>query len=90
VKKNVIFLFLVLFVALIAETSFIINKSWLIKQITPVTKATPKPLLIYTFQNLKKTEFPKNPITFGSVISENKDFISQMFYFSVPKNSRKQ
>jgi len=85
VKKNVVFLFLVLFLVIIAGTSFIINRFWLTKQMTPVTKVTPKPLLAYTFQNLKKTAFPKNPITFGSVVSENNDYISQMFYFSVPK-----
>lgn len=84
-KKNVSFLFLVLFIAITAETSFIVNRFLLTKQTSPVTKVTPKPLLAYTFENLKKTEFPKNQITFGSAVSENTDFISQMFYFSVPK-----
>jgi dipeptidyl aminopeptidase/acylaminoacyl peptidase len=84
VKKTSL-LFLVLCIAIIAETSFIISRFSLLKQIAPVTKVTPKPLLAYTFQNLRKTEFPKNPITFGLVVSENNDFISQVFYFSVPK-----
>lgn len=83
-KKSVTFLFLILFIVIIAESTFIINR-FLSTQPSPVVKITPKPLLAYTFDNLRKTEFPKNQITVGEVISENNDFTSQMFYFSVPK-----
>ena len=83
-KKSVTFLFLILFIVIIAESTFIINR-FLSTQPSPVVKITPKPLLAYTFDNLRKTEFPKNQITIGEVISENNDFTSQMFYFSVPK-----
>ena len=82
-KKNASRLFLVLFITVIIETLFIIQ-FLLIKQKSYVLTAS-KPFLAYTFQNLKKTQFPKNQITFGSVVSENNDFISQIFYFSVPK-----
>lgn len=84
-KKTVSFLFLVLFIIITIESSFIINHLLLIKQTTPITRITPKPLLAYTFQNLKKTEFPKSTITLSSVINENNDYISQIFYFFVPK-----
>jgi len=70
---------LVLFLIVVIETIYII------KHITSVEKVAPKPLLAYTFANLKKTEFPKNRITFGEIIDKNNDFVSQVFYFSVPK-----
>ena len=46
---------------------------------------TPRPLLVYTFENLKKTTFPATQITLGPVTSETQDSFSQIFYFSVPK-----
>jgi dipeptidyl aminopeptidase/acylaminoacyl peptidase len=76
-KSGVIFL--VLFSIIFIETIYIV------KHITPVEKVAPKPLLTYAFANLKKTEFPKNRITFGKIIDKNDDLVSQMFYFSVPK-----
>lgn len=45
----------------------------------------PKPLLTYSFENLKKAEFPANPITLGSVLNQNTDSTSQIFYYSVSK-----
>lgn len=44
----------------------------------------PKPLLAYTFPNLKQTEFPKTQITVDREVNQTSDYISQMFYFSVP------
>jgi dipeptidyl aminopeptidase/acylaminoacyl peptidase len=85
VKKLAILLFLILFAIVAVETGYIFNKTGLIKQITSGKKIIAKPLLVYTFANLKKTIFPKNQIIFGAVVSENNDFISQAFYFSVPK-----
>lgn len=45
----------------------------------------PKPLLAYTFDNLKNTQFPETPITVGSELNKTANYISQMFYFSVPE-----
>lgn len=44
-----------------------------------------KPLLAYTFENLKRTHFPVSKITLGRKVSETPDSFSQMFYFFVPK-----
>lgn len=43
-----------------------------------------KPLLAYTFENLKKTVFPINNITLGKIIAETPEIITQTFYFDVP------
>lgn len=48
-------------------------------------KATPKPLLAYTFENLKNTKFPESEITFGEIKAETENYISRMFYFDVPE-----
>ena len=50
----------------------------------PTPTPVPKPLLVYTFDNLKKTNFKPSKITFGRKISETPNYVSQMFYFSVP------
>lgn len=80
--------FFIVFAIVIIESIYILNNGFLgnIK-----IKPQPKPLLVYTFENLRKTKFPVNKITFGSVVSENTDSVSRMFYFSVPEtlNSNK-
>ncbi len=48
-------------------------------------KEIPKPLLKYTFENLKNTKFPESKITFGEKIDETNDYVSQIFYFEVPE-----
>jgi len=50
-----------------------------------IPKTKPLPLLKYTFENLKNTNFPKSKITFGEKIDETNDYISQIFYFDVPE-----
>ena len=50
----------------------------------------PKPLLVYTFDNLKKVKFPQNQIVVDRLVEENEDFISQIFYFSVPEKPGSQ
>lgn len=45
----------------------------------------PKPLLDYTFDNLKATKFPTTQISVGQMVNETPDSYSQMFYFSVPE-----
>lgn len=44
-----------------------------------------KPLLAYTFDNLRKTKFPVSNITLGRLINNYPNALSQMFYFSVPE-----
>lgn len=52
-------------------------------KIIPIQK--PKPLLVYTFENLKKTKFSASQITLGEKVNETEGYSSQLFYFSVPK-----
>lgn len=86
--KKVIFVSLVLVVS-VALFYFLSPKQPLLNPLLPkIPKA--KPLLAYTFENLKKTKFPETQITAGRAIDENANFFTQLFYFSVPKspNSR--
>ncbi len=53
---------------------------------TPTATPVPKPLLDYTFENLRNTQFPVNPITLGPVVSENKFSVARKFYYTVPEN----
>lgn len=86
-KKFLWFLFIVLFTIAAIEFAFIIqNNCFTKKNITE--KPVPKPLLAYTFENLKKTTFPKTQITLENVIDENDDSTSQIFYYSVPKTPK--
>jgi uncharacterized protein len=72
----------ILIIVLIVESWYILNSNF--KQ-AEKQKPTPKPLLAYTFKNLKQTIFQATQITLGPVRSENADSFSQFFYFSVPK-----
>ncbi len=84
-KKLFGFLFIALTAAVVVESAYIVKQGNFLKP--PVISPTPipKPLLAYTFENLKKTKFPQNQITFGPVLSKNSDSVSQIFYYSVPK-----
>lgn len=83
-KKFLGFLFFVSFATAAIEFTFIIQNNWFIKKII-TEKPVPKPLLAYTFENLKKTSFPKTQITLEDVVEENEDSVSQIFYYSVPR-----
>src|ERR1035437_1573941 len=74
---------LFLFVVAAIETLYIFNQGLLQNSIKQQI-VQPKPLLSYTFANLKKTKFPSSNITLGPVVGEVADFFSQVFYFSVP------
>lgn len=83
-RKILALLCIVLFILVALESFYIFQKQYFKKDIIK-EKLIPKPLLSYTFENLRKTKFPQNQITLGPVVSENEGFFSQMFYFSVPK-----
>ncbi len=55
--------------------------------ISPITSPSPteKPLLVYTFERLHQTAFPKNIIKLDRLYSETPDSTSQIFYFETPK-----
>jgi len=79
-KKTLLVFCAILLAAVITESLYIFNKGFFT---TSVKKELPqpKPLLAYTFENLKKIKFPDSNITVGPVISENTDSVSRMFYF---------
>lgn len=52
--------------------------------VNPIVTDKPKPLLKYTFENLKQTTFPKSDITLGRKLDETPGSLSQTFYFLVP------
>lgn len=83
-KKVLGLLCIILFIVALVESLFIFQNQWFTKNIIEEIPI-PRPLLSYTFENLKNTKLPQNQITLGPVISENEDSFSQMFYFSVPK-----
>lgn len=83
-KKVLLLLCLVLFAALVMESLYIFNKGFFFNFVGK-KEPQPKPLLVYTFENLKKTKFPNSRITVGRVVSENSNSVSRMFYYSVPK-----
>jgi uncharacterized protein len=83
-KKIFILLCVFLSAVVVIESLYVFNKGLFQNPIQQNT-SVPKPLLAYTFENLKKTKFPSGPIALGPVTSENADSISRIFYFSVPQ-----
>ncbi len=80
-RKVIIIVASVLFFLLGSVGSFLFFKS------RQKPKEIPKPLLEYTFEILKNTNFLKSEITFGEIKDETSDYISRMFYFNVPEKS---
>ena len=84
--KKKLFIPILLIVAIVIAGFFFVQKSE--KILSPLEKLkptpTPKPLLVYTFKNLRKTSFPKKQITMGRIVDETDDYISQTFYYEVP------
>lgn len=90
-RKTVIILMVILLTVLVIKFLPFLNRNT--SFVNPLGKITPveKPLLAYTFENLRITKFPVNQINLGRKIAETTDSSSQMFYFSVPDkpNSKK-
>lgn len=84
-RKALGLLCIVLFVITLVESLYIFQNQWFRKNIIEEIPIIPRPLLAYTFESLKKTDFLQNQISLGPVTGENEDSFSQMFYFSVPK-----
>lgn len=53
------------------------------KRDTVREKVKEKPLLKYTYENLKKTKFQPYPINLGANLSEKENYVSQMFYYKI-------
>lgn len=79
--KKWIFAILII-IAILSAVAFSVLQNHSV--ISPLAKLTekPKPLFVYTFENLKKTKFNNEKITLGHLIDNNNpDIISQTFYF---------
>jgi uncharacterized protein len=82
-RKSLILLIVLLSASVVSVLYFFYKEK--ITFSNKIHQAQPKPLLAYTFENLKKTKFPKSNITIGPIVTENADQVSRMFYFSVPQ-----
>lgn len=83
--KKLIFVIFVLAVTALAAFVYFVKPAPSLLSPLLQTPPKPKPLLAYTFENLKQTQFPQTQITVGRKVSKNHNFLSQMFYFSVPQ-----
>ncbi|MEP7166356.1 MAG: prolyl oligopeptidase family serine peptidase [Candidatus Woesebacteria bacterium] len=75
----------ILFLALLGIGSFLfyffLSKTAphpFVLQPTPI----PTPLAVYSFEQLRETNFPSVPIRFGHIVKETTDSIAQVFYFT--------
>ncbi len=91
-KLFLVLLCLILLSVVIGETLYVLQTPQVITPTppapptpTPTATPVPKPLLAYTFENLKNTQFPTSTITLGSVVSENKSSVARKFYYTVPE-----
>ena len=80
-KKVLVLLCIFLFAVVVMESVSILNRGIFVTKKEP----QPKPLLAYTFETLRKTNFTATQILLGPVTGETADSFSQIFYFSVPK-----
>ena len=87
-KRSLLFIIFFLLVAIFAMGFFIAQDNFLNNSEEgsdlSINEETPKPLLAYTFDNLKNTVIPESKITFGEAVEENDDYIRRMFYFETP------
>ncbi len=84
-KKILVLISVLLLIIVVAESLFIFaNIDKLFPQVVS-PQPVPKPLLSYTFQNLKKTKFPMTDITFGKIVSQNQDSVQRAFYYETPE-----
>lgn len=83
-KKILIIFCLLLIITVILESLYIAKQRYPQNAMIPQVMPQPTPLLAYSFDNLKKTIFPANHITFGKVINKTTDYTTQIFYYSVP------
>ncbi len=51
------------------------------RSIVPQEKVKERPLLKYTYENLKKTKFEPSAIALGDILNEGENYVSQMFYY---------
>ncbi|MFH0772954.1 MAG: alpha/beta fold hydrolase [bacterium] len=80
-----IFLFIIFLVVAISLLFFFTTRNRFI--VSPVAFPTPteKPLLKYSFEKLRQTQFPKNNIQLDRLYGDTPDSTAQVFYFDTPK-----
>ena len=79
--KLFLFILCLLFAATsIVEGWYIIHPYSIPIKVLPI----PRPLLAYTFDNLKKDHFPTTQITLGDTLSTSSSYFSQVFFYKTP------
>ncbi len=81
-KKFLIFLCILLAGVVGVETWYLLYPNTSI--IKPIPVIVPKPLLAYSFENLRKTKIPVSTITLGRQVSSTTTTFSQVFYYETP------
>ncbi len=81
-NKICFFLFIFLILAISLESVYIFYPQSF-SFLFPIRKeqSSPKPLLVYTFENLKKIIFPVSTISLGKVLTEHADYVSRVFFY---------
>jgi dienelactone hydrolase len=86
-RKSLIIIIFILLVIIFVQSFYIIQDKLIVKN-TEAKKdeIIEKPLMSYTFENLKKTKLPTSEITFGGVVEDTDDYTRRLFYFATPEN----
>ncbi len=87
-KKLLIIISFILLIIAIAEAIYIFKPKETLSFLPQKEVPVPKPLQVYSFPELKHTQFPINDITLGSVIEQTTDYTKQVFYISVPEKPK--
>lgn len=83
-KKVLVAVTILLLIIVVIESIYIAQREFFKKDIVK-EKIIPKPLLAYTFENLKQTDFPSTQISFGDVVDDTDEYTQRLFYFTTPK-----
>ncbi|KKR51143.1 MAG: Peptidase [Candidatus Curtissbacteria bacterium GW2011_GWA1_40_16] len=77
---------IVLVVVIIAVAAFFgwdYYRRGVVGPVVKLQQVVQKPFDKYTYESLIKTEFSPSEVTIGSLVSDNPEFVSRMFYFYV-------
>lgn len=83
--KKLLIIFCLLLLCIIAgETWYMLHPYTIVRKQAII----PKPLLLYTFPNLKKIKLPQTQITLGNKTATTTSYFSQVFYYKTPENPK--
>ncbi len=85
-KRNYLLVLIILILVLVFLFLYLTYKD---SKITKILPPKPLPFLVYSFDNLKNTNFPASQISLDIKTSETSKSQAQLFYYSVPKTPGK-